>query len=132
MVIMRNKEQGYIALLAVLIVGAASVAISLALVMSGADSQRSALSEQQSRQARALAAACAQEALQVVHDNIAYTGTNSITQGAGSCTYTVTSTSTQLRTIVATGTVGTVVRKIQAYATIGSSSISVSLWQETS
>lgn len=129
---MRNKEQGYIALLAVLIVGAASVAISLALVMSGADSQRSALSEQQSRQARALAAACAQEALQVVHDNIAYTGTNSITQGAGSCTYTVTSTSTQLRTIVATGTVGTVVRKIQAYATIGSSSISVSLWQETS
>ena len=129
---MRQKEGGYIALLAVLIIGAGAVAISLALVMAGADSQRSSLTELRSKQARALAAACAQEALQVVHDNIAYTGTNSITQGAGSCTYTVTSTSTQLRTIVATGTVGTVVRKIQAYATIGSSSISVSLWQETS
>jgi hypothetical protein len=130
--VMKHKEGGYIALLAVLIIGAGAVAISLALVMSGADSQRAALSELQSRQARALAAACTQEALQVVHDNIAYIGTNSITQGAGSCTYTVTSTSTQSRTIVVTATVGSVVRKIQAYATIGTSSISVSLWQETS
>lgn len=129
---MRRLQGGYIALLAVLIIGAAAVAISLAILTSGADSQRAALSEIQSKQARSLAAACAQEALQQVHDNIAYTGSNSITQGAGSCTYTVTSTSNQSRTIVATGTVGSVVRKIQAYATIGSSSISVSLWQEVS
>jgi type II secretory pathway component PulK len=129
---MKYKEGGYIALLTVLIIGAAAAAISLALVTAGADSQRSALVELQSKQARALAAACAQEALQQIHDNIAYTGANNVTQGAGSCTYTVTSTSGQSRTIIVTSTVGSVVRKIQAYATIGTSSISISLWQETS
>lgn len=128
----KAQEGGYIALLAVLIIGTAATAISLVLLTSGSDSQRSALVGLQSKQARGLAQACAEEALLQIHDNIAYTGTNSISQGAGSCTYTVTATSNQLRTIVVTGTVGTVVRKIQAYATIGTSNISVSLWQETS
>lgn len=129
---MKPKEDGYIALLAVLIIGAAAVAISLVLLMTGADSQRSALVELQSQQARNLASACAEEALQQIHDNIAFTGSNTITQGAGGCTYTVTSTSGTARTVTVSGTVGTVVRKLQAYVTIGSSSISISSWQEIS
>lgn len=126
------EQRGYVALMAVLIIGAVALAISLVLLTTGADSQRTSLVAQQSKQARSLAVACAEEALQVVHDNIAYTGTSNLSLGQGSCTYTVTVTAATTRTIVVSGTVGNVVRKIQAYVTIGSSSISVTSWQEVS
>lgn len=128
----RTNESGYVALLAVLIVGAAAAAIGLVLLTTGIDSQRAALVEQQSKQARELAVACAQEALQIVHDNIAFSGTNALSLGQGSCTYTVTVTAGTTRTIVTSGTVGNVVKKVQAYVTIGSSTISISSWQEVS
>ena len=127
-----RRERGYIALLTVLIVSAIAIAISLVLLTTGINSQRSGLVEQQSKQARALAIACAQEALQQIHDNIGFTSTGNLSMGQGSCTYTVTSTGTTTRSILATGTVGNVVRKIQTYATIGSSSISITSWQEVS
>jgi type II secretory pathway component PulK len=132
MVTIRNNEKGYVALLAVLIVGVAATAIALVLLTTGADSQRSGLIAQQSKQARSLAVACSEEALQIVHDNIAFSGTNNLSQGQGSCTYTVTVNTGTTRTIVVSGTVGNVVKKIQAYVTIGSSSISVTSWQEIS
>lgn len=129
----RNSYQGgYVALIAVLIIGAAAVAISLALLMTGTDSQRAALTHQRSKQARALAIACAQEALQQIHDVSAFTGTNNLNLGQGSCTYTVTSTGASTRTVTASGTVGDVVRKVQVYVTINASSISVTSWQEVS
>jgi acyl-CoA synthetase (AMP-forming)/AMP-acid ligase II len=121
----KQREDGYIALLAVLIIGAAAVAISLT------DSQRAALIHQQSKQARAIAVGCAQEALQQIHDNNAFTGTNPVSLGQGSCTYTVTNTGGANRTILSTATVGSVVIKIQVYVTIGSS-ISITSWQEVS
>lgn len=126
----QSTEAGYIALLVVLIVGAAALAIGTALLTIGANSQRSGLIEQQSKQARALAIACEEEALQVVHDNNGFSGTNSLSLGQGNCTYTVTTTGGSTRTISTTGTVGNVVKKVQVYATIGSSSISVTSWQE--
>ncbi|HSX28914.1 MAG TPA: hypothetical protein VLF60_05705 [Candidatus Saccharimonadales bacterium] len=128
----RTHESGYIALLAVLIIGAATTAIALVLLTTGTNSQRSGLIEQQSKQARALATACAHEALQQIHDNIAFAGTNSLSLGQGSCTYTVTVTAGTTRTITTTGTVGSVVKKVQAYVTIGTSSISITSWQEVS
>lgn len=126
------KQGGYIALISVLVIGAISSAVALTLLTVGADSQRTALVSQQSMQARSLAASCVEEALQVIHDDTSYTGTSNVPLGQGSCTYTVVNSGGNNRTITATGTVGSVVRKIQAYATIGSSSISVSQWQETS
>jgi len=129
---MKRNESGYIALISVLIAGAAATAICLSLLSTGADSQRSVLIEQQSKQARGLAIACAEEALQVVHDNIAYSGTNSLSLGQGTCSYTVVVTAGSTRTLNTSGTVGNVVRKIQAYVTIKSTSISITSWQEVS
>lgn len=126
----RLEEQGYVALIAVLIIGAAATASCLALLSNGANSQRTALIEMQSKQARNLAAACAQEALQQVHDNIAFSGTNNISQGAGTCSYTVAVTSGVNRSIVTSANVSNVTRKVQVYATISSSGISVTSWQE--
>jgi type II secretory pathway component PulK len=124
--------QGYIALIAVLIIGAACIATSVALLTSGTDSQRGALALQQSMQARQLAQGCAEEALQQIQSSTSFTGTNSLTLGQGTCTYTVTNTGTSTRTIDTSGTVGGVVRKVKVYATIGGSSISITSWQEVS
>lgn len=126
------SSQGYIALIAVLIIGAAGLATSVALLTAGTDSQRAALTAQQSVQARQLAHGCAEEALQQLQSNTSFTGTNALTLGQGTCSYTVTNTGTSTRTIDASGTVGGVVRKVKVYATIGVSSISITSWQEVS
>lgn len=126
----KKTQNGYIALIAVLIVGAASLAIALALLIGGTDSQRSALVTQQSAGARNLAKACVEEAKQQMLDNNAFTGTGSLSLGQGTCDYTVTNTGGNNRAITTSGTVGGVVRKIQAYATINASSISITSWQE--
>jgi hypothetical protein len=128
----RSGQAGYVALIAVLVIGAAAAAISLVLLTTGVDSQRTALTDQRSKQSRALAIACAHEALQQIHDATGFTGSNNLSLGSGSCTYTVTSTGASTRTVTASGTVGDVVRKVQAYVTINASSISVTSWQEVS
>jgi hypothetical protein len=129
MVAVRNNQSGYIALLTILIVGAVTTAVALTLLLGGADNQRTSLVTQQSAQARALASACAEEALQVLRDNNSYTGTSGLTLPTGNCSYVVTNGS-GTRSVLATGTVQNVVRKIQVYATLSVSSISVISWQE--
>lgn len=125
-----RRQSGYVGLMAVLIVGSVSTAIALTLLTTGVDSQRAVLVQQQSKQARGLALACAEEALQQIHDNAGFTGSNSLTLGQGTCNYTVTVAADTTRSIAAIGTVQNVVKKIQAYVTIVTSSISITSWQE--
>lgn len=130
---MRNdssNQSGYIALITVLVGSAVSVAVALALLLAGTDNQRAALVTQQSAQARGLASACAEEALQQIFNSSSFTGNGNLTLGQGTCTYSVTNTGGSNRTIVATGTVNGIVRKLNVYATIGASSISITSWQE--
>ncbi|HSX16948.1 MAG TPA: hypothetical protein VLH86_02500 [Patescibacteria group bacterium] len=128
---MHQAESGYVALLTVLIVGVAATAIALVLLASGADSQRSTLVVQQSKQARTLAVACAQEAAQQIHDNIAFVGSNTLTLNSqGTCTYIVARPTGTTRSISAIGTVGNVSRKILATATIGATTVTMSSWKE--
>lgn len=129
---MFTHSNGYIALLAVLIVGGVSLAIGLGLLTLGTDSQRSTLVAQQSTQARSLSTACAEEALQVIHDNTSFTGTANVTLGLTGCTYTVTNTGGSARTIDTSANVNGIVRKVKIHATIGVSNISITSWQEVS
>lgn len=124
------SQGGYIALIAVLIVGAASLAIALTLLVGGTDNQRSALVTQQSAGARGLAKSCVEEALQQMRDSSTFTGTSGFALGQGGCTFVVTNDGGNSRTIDTTGTVGGIVRKIRIHATITSSSISITSWQE--
>lgn len=126
----RKNESGYIALIAVLIIGAVSLAATVGVLVSGTDTQRSVLAEQQSAQALGLATSCAEEALQLAHDTTTFTGTGNLTLSTGSCVYTITNTGGQNRVIDTTGTVDNVVRKLKVYVTIGSTSISITSWQE--
>jgi hypothetical protein len=126
-----NKQTGYIALMMILIVGAAGIAIASALLLTAADSQRSTLVTQQSVQARLVALSCGEEALQRIYEDTTFTVTNSpLSIGQGSCTFTVTNTGGANRTITATATVGTVIRKIQITLTVGATNLTINTWQE--
>jgi hypothetical protein len=92
------------------------------------------LGEQQSRQARSLAVACGQEALQQIHDNIAFTATNTtMSLGQGTCKYSVgvSSGAGSTRLINASGIVGDITRKVQAGVTVNASTITVSSWRDS-
>lgn len=123
-------ENGYIALISVLIIGAVSLTSALVMLTTGVDNQQLSAVEKNSDQSLRLAEACIEEALQQYHDSTTYTGTNNLTLGAGTCSYTVTSTGSSSRTIDATATVNGLVKKLRVYATIGGSSISVTSWQD--
>lgn len=132
MVSQNKTSPGYVALLAVLVMGAVALASGLALLMSGVDNQRATLVDQQSAQARGLAAACAETALQTIHDTTTYTGSATETVDTQTCSYTVTSTGANARTIDTNATVNDVTRRVKVYVTITTTNISIISWQEVS
>ncbi len=122
--------KGYIALVTVLVTGAVGVAIAVSVVLLGLGVSRTSFAAQQSLQARALADACVEEALQQIHDSTPYTGTAGLTLGQGSCSYTVTSQGGQNRTVISTGTVGTIVRKVKVIISGINPNVTLTSWQE--
>lgn len=125
-----NCQKGYIALITVLVTGAVGVAIAISLLLLGLGSSRTSFALEQSNQAKALANACSEEALQQIRDSTPFTGTGNLTLGQGTCIYTVTSQGGQSRTITSTGTVGTIIRKVNIILDKISPSINVTSWQE--
>ena len=127
-----TQQKGFITLLSVLVVGAVGIAITLSLILLGLGSSRTSFAIEQSNQAKALANACAEEALQQIRDSTSFTGSGTLTLGQGTCTYTVTSQGAQNRTITSSGTVGTVVRKVTIIINNINPLITPTSWQEVS
>ena len=124
------NKKGYIALITVLITGAIGVAIATSLLLLGLGSSRTSFALEQSNQAKALANACSEEALQQIRDSTPFTGTGSLTLGQGTCGYTVVNDGGENRTVTASGTVGTVVRKIKIIVNTINPAINLTSWQE--
>lgn len=127
-----NDESGYITLMSVLIVGAVGMSITVSLLLLGLGSSRSSFALQQSAQSRALANACAEEALQQIRDSTPFAGTGSLSLSQGSCEYTVTSQGGQDRTITSSGVVGTITRKTKIIIDAVNPQISIVSWREVS
>lgn len=125
-----DKQEGYIALITVLVTGAVGVAIATSLLLLGLGSSRTSFALEQSNQAKGLANVCAEEALQQIRDSTPFTGTGNLTLGQGLCSYTVTSGGAQNRTITSTGTVGTIIRKVKITLDKITPSINLTSWQE--
>ena len=102
-----HRSGGYIALITVLVTGAVGVAITVSLILLGLGSSRTSFSLEQSNQAKALANACSEEALQQIRDSTPFTGTGNLTLGRGTCAYAVVNDGAQNRTVSASGTVRT-------------------------
>jgi hypothetical protein len=122
--------RGFITLVSVLVIGAVGVAITASIILLGLGSSRTSFAVEQSSQAKALTNACAEEALQQIRDLTSFTGSGNLILGQGTCSYTVTSQGGQNRTIIASGTVGTIVRKTTVIIDKINPTIQVVSWQE--
>lgn len=125
-----RKKSGYITLLSVLVVGAVGVAATLSIILSGLGSSRTSFTYEQMNQAKALANTCAENALEQIRISTPFTGNGALSLGQGSCTFSVSSQGGQARAIDATGTVGTVVRRVRIVITAIHPLINISTWQE--
>lgn len=121
---------GFVTLLSVLVVGVIGIAICISLVILSIDAGRSSLVLQQQMQAIGLARACSEAALQRMNDDDEYTGTTTLTIGAGTCSYTIQDDGGEQRTIFSTGTVMNAVRKEEIIIADIQPYITITTWQE--
>lgn len=127
---MIKNQRGYITLLSTLFLVAIGGVVAGSLILLGLGFSKTSLAIDQSNQAKSLANACSEEALQQIRSSTVYTGSGNLTLGQGSCSYTVTSGGGENRTIVSTGAVGTIIRKVKVIISVINPTISVTSWQE--
>lgn len=125
-----TSKQGFVALLAVLVLSAIGTAIATSVILSGLGSSRTSFALIQSYQAKAIADACMEEGLERIRDSAPFTGTGSLTIGAGTCSYTVVSGGGQNRTATSSGTVGSNIRKVKVTIDKINPAIEITSWQE--
>lgn len=123
-------NRGYVTLISILVVGAVGTAIAMSLILLGISSSRTSFSVEQSNQAKGLTNACVEEALEQIRNSTSFTGSGNLTLGHGTCTYTVTSQGGQNRVITASGTVGSIVRKVTVVINKINPLINPTSWQE--
>lgn len=128
--VLPHFDKGFATLVSVLLVGAIGLTIAVSLVLLGIGVSRTSFASEQSYQAKAMADACAEEALQQIHDSTPFTGSGSLTLGQGSCSYSVTSQEGQNRTIIVGGLVGTMTRRARIVIDQINPTIQVTSWQE--
>jgi hypothetical protein len=126
-----KKRPGYVLLLSVLIMSAVGAAVTVSLLLLGLAASRTSFASARSSQARTLADACAEEALEQLRLSSSYLGSGNLTLGAGNCTYSVTDAGVGSRNITAAGTVGTVVRRLSTSVTAYNPYLTLPNWQET-
>lgn len=126
-----NMKQGFVTLMSVLIVGAVGIAVAVSLILLGLSSSRTSFAIEQSNQAKALANACAEEALQQIRDSTPYVArSGSFLLEQGECIFSVTNEGGENRTITVLATVGTTVRKVEVIIDQIIPVIQVVSWQE--
>lgn len=124
------SNNGFTLLLSVLVLGAVGATITVSLLLLGIGATRTGFALEKSQRARALANACAEEALQKIRETTSFTGVGMLTLTSDTCTYTVTNTGGQHRIITVTGTAGTVMRKIAITLDKINPEIDIVSWQE--
>ncbi len=124
----KSSQKGYAALLAVIIISAMALAAVVSTAALGGGSSKTSRLQVTSAQARGGAQACAELAFQQLITSSSYTGSGNATIGSAACTYAVTNLSGTQKRITTTGTVGTVVKKVQVDIT--TATLAIISWQE--
>jgi hypothetical protein len=124
---LKAGRRGFAVLLSVLILAAVGMALSTALLYLTIGGTETSLALSESQEANGLANTCAESALEKLAASASYTGTASLTVGAGTCTAVVISNGSS-DSIDSTGTVGSTIRKVEIK--IGIPQLTVSSWQE--
>ncbi len=124
-------DSGYVTLLAILIISVVTISSAIGISVVGVDSSRQVTEQTNSFIARNMAVTCAEEALQQIRANTAFTGTNTVTLSGQSCSYTVTNTGGTGRRINTSSTVVNNTRKVTIILVIIGTNISITSWLET-
>ena len=125
-----HSGSGYITLIAVLIVIAAGTLIAASLVLLGLGFTRSSSALEKSSQAKSLALACAEQALQEIKNSPTYTGSGNLNLTTGNCSYTVTNQGQESRLITIIGTADKIIRRVKITTDAILPQIHISSWQE--
>lgn len=126
-----ETSKGYIVLLTIIIVSAIGVVLSTTFLLIGTIMSQTSSLLAASVETRALVQACAEASLEKVHDVNSFTGTITVSFADGTCSYTITATTSVSRTITIQGSVGAAVRKNTIVLSAISPQIHISSWQET-
>ena len=126
----QKMNEGYIALISVILIAAIGTAIMISVIASGISAIKTDFSLQQSGSARSLASSCAEEALQKILETGTTSSSGNLAVASGTCTYLITSTNGQNITINATGMLSTVTSKIKVVIATTTPAVTLSSWQE--
>ena len=134
MIFLKNKNflnrRGFVTLLSVLIFSTVALAIVSSVLLLGLGASKTGFIVEQSAKAKSLANLCAEASLQEIRNSTAFIGTNIISVGSDSCTYTVIDNGAENRTININSSVGTIVRKILINIDQINPSINITSWKE--
>ncbi len=119
-----------IALVSVLVAGAIGLAVATSLLLLGIDASRSADTLVDSLQAKVLVNSCIEEGLYQIKISTASAATGTLAFQNGSCQYAVINSGGSTRTVYATGTVLSVIRKARAAVNQVVPRVTLSSWQE--
>lgn len=123
-------NQGYIALVTVLIISSVALAIAATVSLLGIGVEQSALTGSKGENALELTEGCAEDALLKSQQSSSYNGGN-ITRPEGTCIITVTKSGNNW-TIIATSNQTSYNRTVQVqFVRISGSPIAISSWQES-
>jgi len=126
-----NNQEGFIALISILIIGAVVLVISIGLSLRSIGETDMSLGEQESHRALALANLCAEQALMKFESTLNYSGSESIIIGNESCDILAVSGSGNLnRTIQTQSTVSNYTRKVQVVVSQISPTMQLTSWEE--
>lgn len=124
---LKNNQQGYIALISVLIIVVVTLSIGLSLNSLSIGELQNGLIMQQSIQSQAIADSCLHEAYQKLRFDDSYIG-ESLNIGQGSCTITVTPSGLDY-VIISEANVNEVINKYESNITINGNNITVNSWK---
>lgn len=124
------KQNGFVTMFSVLILGVVALAIASSVLLSGLGSSMTSSTIEKSGKAKSLANLCAEAALQEIRNSTPFFGVDTINIGSDYCIYTVVDNGAEDRTITGEGAVGTVARKVLITIDQINPSINVTSWQE--
>lgn len=126
----KSRTRGYVALLSVIAIGVIGTAIMLSVMLQGINITKTNIAVEKAGQARVLASSCGEEALQKILETGTTSSSGNLTVASGTCSYTISATTSQMLIVLSTGLVDTIVSKIKIIVSTTTPSIVLSSWQE--
>jgi hypothetical protein len=126
-------KRGYIALTSLLIAAALVVALAVGLTARSMSSSATSLDFQESARAKALAGACAEEAISRLSANLSYTGNETIMVGDSGCEIrAIAGSGGSNRSIETQATVNGYTAKLRVLVSSFSPQVTIGSWREVS